>query len=71
MSRPDFRKTRFINCVSCLIVLTLLSGCAIVSVAATTVSVAGTIVSVGVSAGAAVVKGAASVGGSIVDSVSN
>ncbi|MES2535198.1 MAG: hypothetical protein V4632_04920 [Pseudomonadota bacterium] len=51
--------------------MTLVSGCAVVSVAATTVSVAGNLVSAGVSAGTTVVKGAASVGGLIVDSVSN
>ena len=55
-----------------------LGGCAAVSVASTAVSVASTAVSVGVTAGSVavgaattVVKGAASVGGAVVESVAN
>lgn len=50
---------------TCIAVLTLVSGCAVVAVTTTAVAVAGTAVSVGVGAATAVTKGAVSVGSAV------
>ncbi|MGH8807870.1 MAG: hypothetical protein ACREX0_08330 [Noviherbaspirillum sp.] len=72
------RSKKILICASCTALLLSIGGCAVVSVATTAVSVAGTAVSVGVTAGSVAVgaattmaKGAVSVGGAVVDTVTD
>lgn len=72
------RSTPLLLAGICAAISITLSGCAVITVTSAAVSVAGTAVSVGVTAGSAAVgvattatKGAISVGGAVVDMVSD
>ncbi|OWW22765.1 hypothetical protein AYR66_09195 [Noviherbaspirillum denitrificans] len=61
-------KKQLLLAATCAVILSSISGCAVVTVAGAAVSVASTAVSVGVTAGSLAVKGVTTVGGAVLGS---